>query len=94
MFNTVNWDATLPTQTQIKIQTRVNNSESLLGGGQTTAYLIDTANNNGIDSRGNTGQYIDLIVTLYASTSHTSAPILNLLNLSFTSPAAPNSKIW
>ncbi|MFK5065497.1 hypothetical protein, partial [Klebsiella pneumoniae] len=61
---------------------------------QTTAYLIDTANNNGIDSRGNTGQYIDLIVTLYASTSHTSAPILNLLNLSFTSPAAPNSKIW
>ncbi|MFK5088461.1 hypothetical protein ACI4A4_28455, partial [Klebsiella pneumoniae] len=26
--------------------------------------------------------------------SHTSAPILNLLNLSFTSPAAPNSKIW
>lgn len=94
VFNTVNWDATLPAQTQIKVQTRVSNSEGSLGGGGTTAYLVDTDNNNSVDSRGNKGRYIDIIVTLYSSTSHISAPVLGLLTVSFTSPGASNTRIW
>ena len=86
LYNLVTWDIVEPleTNTYHEVSTRVENSILLLNG---KAPTVVNSNTNQISSSNNTGRYIDIIYKIYPTTTLLESPIVNSVQLHFTSTA-------
>jgi len=89
IYHLVNWDAVSSGGSQVRVYTRVADTENDLG-----VYYTVPDDTHLVDTNSRSGRWIDIIVELYSSADRLSSPVLNLLSLAFEGPGAPNSKIW
>ena len=91
LYNKVTWDIITNSGSYV-IKTRTKNTILSLNGAN--AYEVSKVTYE-IDSRNNTGQYIDVIFQLQSSSDRLSAPIVNSLQLHFTAiTGSASPKIW
>jgi len=88
-YSLLNWDVTLPTNTQVKFRTRSGDDDTNMG----VYYDVDP-DTHLIDPNSSVGQYFDIHVKLISAPDLVDAPSVQTLSLAFEGPGAPTVKTW